>query len=148
MNLSDVKQVKVPRKYRMRIGRGIGSGKGKTGGRGFKGQKSRSGSSFTASFAGGQMPLFRRLPKRGFTNAPFKVVYDVVNLAELNQYEAGTVIEPALLRESGLVARGRKPVKVLGQGKLDRALTVRAQAFSASARDAITKAGGKAEEIS
>ena len=147
MNLNDVKLVHVPRKFRMRVGRGIGSGQGKTAGRGFKGQKSRSGSSFNASFIGGQMPLFRRLPKRGFSNALFKVVFDVVNLAELNAFDAGTTIDLAFLIRNGVVTRGAKNLKVLGGGKLEHALTVRAHAFSATALAAITAAGGKAEEI-
>jgi large subunit ribosomal protein L15 len=128
-----------------RRGRGIGSGLGKTAGRGHKGQKARSGGHIRPGFEGGQMPLYRRLPKRGFTN-PFRVEYEVVNVQDLNRFEPGTEVTPELLREARLVRRPL-PVKILGEGELDRPLIVRAQAFSKSAREKIEAAQGRAEVI-
>jgi large subunit ribosomal protein L15 len=148
MNLDDVKAVKIPRKYSRRVGRGVGSGRGKTAGRGFKGQKSRAGSHRKLGFAGGQMPLFRRLPKRGFSNYPFKVEYAVVNVGDLGaSFQAKAAVGPDEIKAAGLVPRSSKLVKVLGGGELKLALTVRAHKFSAKAKDAIAKAGGTAEEI-
>jgi large subunit ribosomal protein L15 len=128
-----------------RRGRGIGSGLGKTAGRGHKGQKARSGGHIRPGFEGGQMPLYRRLPKRGFIN-PFRVEYEVVNVQDLNRFEPGTEVTPELLREARLVRRPL-PVKILGEGELDRPLIVRAQAFSKSAREKIEAAQGRAEVI-
>ncbi|MCL6562235.1 MAG: 50S ribosomal protein L15 [Firmicutes bacterium] len=128
-----------------RRGRGIGSGLGKTAGRGHKGQKARSGGHIRPGFEGGQMPLYRRLPKRGFIN-PFRVEYEVVNVQDLNRFEPGTEVTPELLREARLVRRPL-PVKILGEGELDRPLVVRAQAFSKSAREKIEAAQGRAEVI-
>jgi len=128
-----------------RRGRGVGSGLGKTAGRGQKGQKARSGGGVRPGFEGGQMPLVRRLPKRGFKN-PFRVEYEVVNVGQLNIFEPGTEVTPELLRQRRLVRRDL-PVKILGEGELDRPLTVRAQAFSASAREKIQAASGTAEVI-
>ncbi|MSR74542.1 MAG: 50S ribosomal protein L15 [Planctomycetes bacterium] len=147
MQLHDVRQVAIPRKHRMRVGRGIGSGKGKTAGKGTKGQQSRSGYSAKRGHEGGQNPLWRRLPKRGFTNARFKVDYDVVNLCTLNEFDAGSVVDLAVLKERGLITKSAKLLKVLAQGTLDRALTVRAHAFSAKATEAITAASGTAETV-
>jgi large subunit ribosomal protein L15 len=147
MNLDDVKATPIPRKYRLRVGRGIGSGRGKTAGRGFKGQKSRAGSHRKLGFAGGQMPLFRRLPKRGFSNYPFKVEYAVVNLGDLSVFAAKATVGPDELKAAGLIPRSSKLVKVLGTGEVKQALTVRAHRFSAKAKDAIAKAGGSVEEI-
>ena len=130
-----------------RIGRGQGSGNGKTAGRGHKGAKSRSGFKFKRGFEGGQMPLHRRVPKRGFHN-PFRVEYEVVNLDTLGlRFDAGTVITPYLLREHGLVARGSAKVKVLGRGEIAKALTVRAHKFSGKAAEKIAAAGGAAEVL-
>jgi large subunit ribosomal protein L15 len=130
-----------------RVGRGHGSGHGKTAGRGHKGAKSRSGFKFKRGFEGGQMPLHRRVPKRGFHN-PFRVVYEVVNLDALDRvFDAGTVVTPELLRERGLVARGSAPVKVLARGDVGKALTVRAHKFSGKAAEKIAQAGGAAEAI-
>jgi large subunit ribosomal protein L15 len=126
-----------------RIGRGHGSGKGKTSGKGTKGQRSRSGGRGRPHFEGGQMPLQRRLPHRGFRN-PFPKSIAVVNLRDLLRFAAGTEVTPALLEESGLVKKLGDGVKVLGVGDLDRALTVHAHAFSGMAREKIEKAGGKA----
>jgi large subunit ribosomal protein L15 len=130
-----------------RIGRGHGSGNGKTAGRGHKGAKSRSGFKFKRGFEGGQMPLHRRVPKRGFHN-PFRVEYEVVNLDALgSKFDAGTVVTPELLRERGLVARGTAPVKVLARGEVGKALTVRAHKFSGKAAEKIAAAGGATEQL-
>lgn len=129
-----------------RIGRGHGSGKGKTSGKGMKGQRARSGGRGRAHFEGGQMPLQRRLPHRGFRH-PFPKTIAVVNIRDLLRFAAGTEITPALLEESGLVKKLGDGVKVLGVGDLDRALTVHAHAFSGTAREKIEKAGGKAVVI-
>ena len=131
-----------------RVGRGPGSGLGKTAGRGSKGQKSRSGFSRMRGFEGGQMPLHRRLPKRGFTNI-FKRVWAEVNLSDLEKaFEAGATVTPETLVERGLVRKSRaKSIVVLGQGELQKSLNVSAHRFSATARQKIEAAGGKAEEI-
>ena len=147
MNLDDVKAVPTARKYARRVGRGVGSGRGKTAGRGFKGQKSRSGSSRKLGFAGGQMPLYRRLPKRGFSNQPFKVVYVVINVGDLKDFKANAEVGLAELKSAGLIPRNTKLLKVLGEGELKHALKVKAHKFSAKAKEAIAKAGGAAEEI-
>jgi len=131
---------------RKRVGRGPGSGQGKTAGRGNKGQKSRSGYRHQRGFEGGQMPLHRRIPKRGFTNI-FRVEYDIVNLSQLDVFDAGASVTPQLLVERRL-AHGRRPVKILGDGKLGKALTVAAHKFSAGARAGIEAAGGTCEVIS
>lgn len=129
-----------------RRGQGPGSGNGKTGGRGYKGQKSRSGYSHKVGFEGGQMPLYRRLPKRGFTNI-FKKEYAVVNLSVLNRFEDGAEITPELLKTIGLVKDMKAGLKILGDGELKKKLTVRAHKFSKSAAETIVSAGGKAEVI-
>ena len=130
-----------------RVGRGPGSGLGKTSGRGQKGQKARSGASINPVFEGGQLPLYRRLPKRGFTNAKFKTTYAVINVADLNRFEDGTVVTPALLKDTGLVKKQFDGVKVLGNGKLEKKLTIQANKFSTSALEKIKEAGSKAEVI-
>ena len=130
-----------------RVGRGPASGLGKTCGRGQKGQKARSGASINPVFEGGQLPLYRRLPKRGFTNAKFKTTYAVINLSDLNRFEDGTVVTPALLKDTGLVKKQFDGVKVLGNGKLEKKLTVQANKFSDSALEKIKEAGSKAEVI-
>jgi large subunit ribosomal protein L15 len=136
--------MKHPKK---RIGRGQGSGNGKTAGRGHKGAKSRSGYKFKRGFEGGQMPLHRRVPKRGFHN-PFRVEYEVVNLDTLVlKFDTGAVITPELLREHGIVSRGTNKVKILARGDVDKALTVRAHKFSGKAAEKIAAAGGTAEAI-
>ena len=131
--------------YRKRVGRGPGSGHGKTAGRGSKGQKSRSGYRHQRGFEGGQMPLHRRVPKRGFTNI-FRVEYDVVNLSDLAGFEAGTAVTVDTLIERRL-ARKTRPVKILGDGEIGKALTVSAHKFSASAQAKIEAAGGRCEVI-
>ena len=134
-------------KRAFRVGRGQGSGNGKTAGRGHKGAQSRSGFKFKRGFEGGQMPLHRRVPKRGFTN-PFRVEYAVVNLDTLAEvFEAGSSVTPDLLRERGLVRKMHVPVKVLGRGEISKQLTVKAHKFSGSAAEKIAAAGGVAEVI-
>lgn len=145
MQLDSMKPAPGSRKPRKRVGRGPGSGNGKTAGRGHKGQGSRKSPGPPPGFEGGQMPLLRRLPKRGFKN-PNRVAYQVVNLSDLEVFEAGSTVDPDSLRECGLAKR-RGPVKVLGGGTLGHGLTVRADAFSQSARDAIVAAGGTAEVV-
>lgn len=130
-----------------RLGRGSGSGLGKTSGRGQKGQKARSGGSINPVFEGGQLPLYRRLPKRGFSNYPFKKEYAVINLSDLNVFEDGTVVTPALLKEKGIVKKQLSGIKVLGEGQLDKKITVQAHKFSKSALDKINESGSKAEVI-
>ena len=141
MKLSELKAVPGSRKDRKRVGRGIGSGTGKTSGRGHKGQKSRSGGNPHPWFEGGQMPLYRRLPKRGFTNI-FKKEYEIVNLAQIAGLETKDPITPEFLRGKGIVRRVNF-VKILGNGELSEAVTVHAQKFSRSAVEKIEKSGGK-----
>jgi len=145
MNLSNLRAPRKANENKKRVGRGMGSGMGKTSTRGHKGQGSRSGSSLMRGFEGGQMPLHRRLPKRGFTNI-FKTEYEVVNverLASLNETE----ITPQVLRKAGVVTAKNKLVKVLGQGELPKAITVHAHKFSKSAQEKIEKAGGKVQVL-
>ena len=130
-----------------RVGRGPGSGLGKTSGRGQKGQKARSGVSISPLFEGGQTPLYRRIPKRGFSNARFKTSYATVNIEALNVFEDGTVVTPALLKEKRIITKELCGVKVLGNGKLEKKLTIQANKFSNSALEKITEAGSKAEVI-
>ncbi len=147
MKLHTMMQPEGAIKKRTRVGRGPGSGLGKTSGRGQKGQKARSGYSHKFGFEGGQLPLYRRLPKRGFSNAQFKVKYATINLSDLNKFESGSTITPELLKEMGLVKKGLDGIKVLGKGTLDKKLTVRAHKFSNTAKETIEKLGGKAEVI-
>ncbi|QIL50234.1 50S ribosomal protein L15 [Weissella coleopterorum] len=144
MKLNELEIAEGSRKVRNRVGRGESSGNGKTAGRGQKGQKARS--KVRLGFEGGQMPLFRRIPKRGFTNINRKE-FAVVNLDQLNKFENGTEISPALLVESGIVKNEMAGIKILANGQLDKALTVKANKFSASAVTAIEAAGGKTEVI-
>ena len=127
-----------------RIGRGHGSGNGKTAGKGHKGQNARSGGCVRPGFEGGQMPMTRRIPKRGFNNI-FATKYSVVNVSDLDQFVDGTVVDADLLKASGLIRKTNDGVKILGNGELTKNLTVKAAAFSASAKEKIEKAGGKAE---
>jgi len=140
MDLSCLSPAPGSKKSRKRVGRGNGSGNGKTAGRGHKGQGSRSGGGPALGFEGGQMPLTRRVPKRGFHN-PFRVEYVPVNLSSLNHFEAGLEVSPETLREAGLVRGGM--IKVLAQGELDHALTVKAHGFSKRAKEKIEAAGGR-----
>jgi large subunit ribosomal protein L15 len=146
MRLHDLKPAVGARRPRKRIGRGPGSGTGKTAGRGHNGQRSRSGFSMRPGFEGGQMSLARRLPKRGFHNI-FRKEYRTVNVDRLNGLDAGTVVTPELLDASGLVKKGRDDIKVLGNGELTVALTVKAHRFSGSAVKKIEAAGGTVELI-
>lgn len=145
MKLHEMKSM-APRTARKRVGRGPGSGLGKTSGRGQKGQNARSGGGVRPGFEGGQTPLARRLPKRGFTNINRKE-YAVVNVEDLNRFEDGTVVTPALLKEVGLVRKELNGVKILGNGELTKKLNVTAAKFSKSAVEAIEKVGGKAEVL-
>jgi large subunit ribosomal protein L15 len=144
MNLSNIRAPRKAAENKKRVGRGMGSGMGKTSTRGHKGQRSRSGSRLLRGFEGGQMPLHRRLPKRGFTNI-FREEYSVVNLDKLAAL-GETTITPEVLQKAGL-ARAKRRVKILGDGELKAALTVQAHKFSKSAQEKITKAGGKAEVL-
>ena len=130
-----------------RVGRGPGSGLGKTSGRGQKGQKARSGVSINPVFEGGQSPLYRRLPKRGFKNALFRTRYTTVNVEELNVFEDGTIVTPALLKDKRIIRKTLDGVKILGNGKLEKKLTIQANKFSDSALEKIKEAGSKAEVI-
>ena len=135
-------------KTRKRVGRGPGSGLGKTSGRGENGQKSRSGASIPAWFQGGQTPLYRRVPKRGFNNARFRTEYATINLSDLNKYfNDGEEVTPEVLKEKGIIKQQLCGVKVLGNGELEKKLTVKANRFSSSAVTKIESAGGKAEVI-
>lgn len=134
-------------KSRKRVGRGPGSGMGKTSTRGEKGQKSRSGASIPAWFQGGQSPLYRRIPKRGFNNKNFEVKYAVINLSDLNRFEDGDVVTPELLKEKGIIKKQLNGVKVLGNGELEKKITVKANRFSSKAVTKIESKGGKAEVI-
>jgi len=146
MKLHELTPAPGSRKSPKRVGRGPGSGLGKTSGRGDKGQKSRSGYSRMRGFEGGQMPLHRRLPKRGFTNI-FRKVFRTVNIDRLNSFEAGAVVDPDAMRDAGLLKKGDADVKVLGNGELSVAITVRAHRFTASAVKKIEGAGGTAERL-
>ena len=146
MKLHDLKPAPNSRRSPKRVGRGPGSGTGKTAGRGQDGQKSRSGYSRMRGFEGGQMPLHRRLPKRGFTNI-FRTEYRTVNVDRLNRFDAGTVIDPEMLQSAGLLRKGKHNVKVLGNGDLKVALTVKAHRFTGTAASKIEAAGGKVERI-
>ena len=146
MKLHELQATEGSRSEKYRKGRGIGSGNGKTAGKGHKGQNARSGGGVALGFEGGQMPLWRRLPKRGFKNVSRKE-YAVVNVEDLNRFDEGTVVNPALLKEVGLVGKEYHGVKVLGRGKLEKKLTVQAAKFSKSAVEAISAAGGTAEVI-
>jgi len=147
MNLHELKPAAGSRRKRKRIGRGPGSGSGKTAGRGEKGQKSRSGYSAKRGFEGGQMPLHRRLPKRGFTNI-FRTEYRTLNVEQLNRFEAGSELTPESLQDSGLLRKGKLGVKILGNGEIKIALTVKAHKFTKAAVQKIEAAGGKAEVLS
>ena len=130
-----------------RVGRGSGSGLGKTSGRGQKGQKARSGVSINPVFEGGQSPLYRRLPKGGFKNAKFRTRYTTVNVEALNVFEDGTVVTPALLKDKRIIRKTLDGVKILGNGKLEKKLTIQANKFSNSALEKFKEAGSKAEVI-
>jgi large subunit ribosomal protein L15 len=147
MSLSNLRPPKGMKHPKKRIGRGQGSGNGKTAGRGHKGAKSRSGFKFKRGFEGGQMPLHRRVPKRGFHN-PFRVEYEIVNVDTLGlKFDAGTVVTPELLRQHGLVAGADSRIKVLARGEVGKALTIHAHKFSGTAAEKIAAAGGQTEQL-
>jgi large subunit ribosomal protein L15 len=147
MSLSNLRPPKGMKHARKRVGRGQGSGNGKTAGRGHKGAKSRAGFKFKRGFEGGQMPLHRRVPKRGFHN-PFRVEYEIINLDTLGlRFDAGTVVTPELLEEHGLVSGPRRKIKILARGDVGKALTVRAHKFSGTAAAKIAAAGGQTEQL-
>lgn len=146
MKLHELRAAEGSTKNRKRRGRGTATGQGKTGGRGMNGQKSRSGGGVRLGFEGGQMPLYRRLPKRGFTNI-FGTEYTTINVKELNRFEAGTEVTPEVLAEAGMVKQVKDGIKVLGDGELTVAVTVKAHKFTKSAIEKIEAAGGKAEVI-
>jgi large subunit ribosomal protein L15 len=147
MKLHDVRRKKGTRQPRKRLGRGHGSGTGKTSGRGHKGAKSRSGYKHKAVFEGGQMPLVRRIPKRGFSNYPFRKEWAEVNLSQLSKFAAGSTVDPAALAEAGLVKGSFDGIVILGRGEVEGALTVKAHRFSKSAAAKIEAAGGTIEVI-
>lgn len=146
MKLHELQPVLGSRKEKNRVGRGIGSGNGKTSGRGQKGQKARSGGGVRPGFEGGQNPLFRRIPKRGFNNINRKE-YALVNLSDLNKFEDGQTVTPTDLIESKIIKKELSGVKVLANGKLERKLTVKVHKFSSSAKEAIEAAGGVCEVL-
>ena len=146
MKLHELKAAEGATKARKRRGRGHATGQGTTGGRGMNGQKSRSGGGVRLGFEGGQMPLYRRIPKRGFTNR-FAKEYTEINVEALNRFEAGTVVTEQLLKEEGLVKQVKDGVKVLGNGNLEKGITVQAAKFTKSAAEKIEAAGGKAEVV-
>jgi large subunit ribosomal protein L15 len=147
MDLSNLKPAQGSKHSKKRVGRGPGSGNGKTAGRGHKGAQSRSGYSYRRGFEGGQMPLHRRVPKRGFNNI-FRIEYAVVNLDQLEaRFDKGATVSPETLREAGLIRGKRLPIKVLGRGEVTKALTVQAHKFSGKAAEKLAAAGGTAEAI-
>ena len=147
MKLHELEKNIGAKQSKKRVGRGPGSGLGKTSGKGQKGQKARSGGSINPVFEGGQLPLYRRLPKRGFSNYLFKTEYAVINVEDLNVFDNGTVVTPALLKEKGIIKKQLKGIKVLGNGQLEKKLTIQANKFSTSALEKIKESGSKAEVI-
>lgn len=146
MKLNELKPAEGSKKIRNRVGRGIGSGNGKTSGRGHKGQNSRSGGGVRPGFEGGQMPIYRRLPKVGFTNI-FAKEYVTVNVSELERFDNGTEVTKELLKEAGVISKYNDGVKILGRGELTKKLTVKVSKLTATAAEKIEKAGGKVEVI-
>ena len=147
MKLHELSSIDGSTHRRKIVGRGPGSGHGKTSGRGEKGQKARSGGGVHIWFEGGQTPLYKRLPRRGFSNARFAIKYAIVNVSDLNRFKDGDVVTPELLKESGLVKKELNGIKVLGNGKLEKKLTVKANVFTASAINKIEELGGTTEVI-
>lgn len=148
MYIHDLRNADGSRQSKKRLGRGIGSGIGKTSGKGHKGQNARSGGGVRPGFEGGQMPLYRRLPSKGFSNAKFKKVYSIVNVSQLNVFEANTEVDAVKLLESGILSKVEKDgVKILGNGNLTVALKVVANKFTAQAKEKITAQGGSTEEV-
>lgn len=147
MKLHELRYNEGSNKNSKRLGRGTSSGHGKTSGKGHKGQNARSGGGVRPGFEGGQNPLFRRVPKRGFNNYNFQTKYAVINVSDLNKFEDGAVVTPEILKEMGLVKKQLDGIKVLGNGNIDKKITVKATMFSKTAKEKIEKSGGKAEVI-
>jgi large subunit ribosomal protein L15 len=149
MKINEIKATPGARQTPFRKGRGVGSGNGKTAGRGHKGQNARAGGGVRPGFEGGQMPIYRRLPKRGFNNKRFAVDYIEINVSDLERFEDGTVIDAAMLKQTGAISlpKVNDGIKILGYGDLTKKLTVKANAFTTTAREKITRAGGSAEEV-
>ena len=149
MKINELKASPGARKTAYRKGRGVGSGNGKTAGRGHMGQNSRAGGGVRPGFEGGQMPIYRRLPKRGFNNKRFAFSYVEINIGDLERFEDGSVVDAAMLRDSGVISlpKVNDGIKILGTGELTKKLTVKANGFTASAKEKIEKAGGSAEEV-
>lgn len=149
MKINDLKATPGARQTAYRKGRGVGSGNGKTGGRGHKGQNARAGGGVRPGFEGGQMPIYRRLPKRGFNNKRFADHYVEINVSDLERFEDGTVVDEAMLKQSGAITlpKVNDGIKLLGNGELTKKLTVKLTHFTASAKEKIEKAGGSAEEV-
>lgn len=147
MKLNSIHPADGAVKTRKRVGRGVATGNGKTSGKGHKGQNARSGGGVRPGFEGGQLPLFRRLPKRGFSNAMFKTRYATINVGDLNHFEDGAQVTPEILKEMGIIKNQMDGIKVLGNGTLEKKLTVQAHSFSKKAMEQIEKLGGKAEVI-
>jgi len=149
MKINEIKATPGARKTAYRKGRGVGSGNGKTAGRGHKGQNARAGGGVRPGFEGGQMPIYRRLPKRGFNNKRFALAYIEINVSDLERFADGTIVDAELLKQSGAISlpKVNDGIKILGRGELTRKLTVKADAFTASAKEKIEKAGGSAEEV-
>jgi large subunit ribosomal protein L15 len=146
LSINTLKPAHGANRKNKRVGRGMGSGHGKTSARGYNGQLSRAGASVRPGFEGGQMPLYRRMPKRGFTNI-FRKEYVAINLERLSEFEAGAVIDPEILKSKGIVKNAQDGIKILGVGELPHALTIRAHKFSKSAEEKIKKVGGTIEVI-
>jgi large subunit ribosomal protein L15 len=149
MKINELKASPGARQAAYRKGRGVGSGNGKTAGRGHKGQNARAGGGVRPGFEGGQMPLYRRLPKRGFNNKRFALAYVEINVSDLERFADGTLIDAAVLKQTGVISlpKVNDGIKLLGNGELTKKLTVKANAFTASAKEKIEKAGGSAEEV-
>jgi large subunit ribosomal protein L15 len=147
MKLNDILTAAGKHKKRLRVGRGTGSGQGKTAGRGTKGMGARSGVKMRFNYEGGQNPILSRIPKRGFNNFNFRVEYQVVNVGDLERFDAGATVDPAALAKANLIGGPDKPVKILATGDLTKKLTVIAQRFSAAAAEKITKAGGQTQQL-
>lgn len=147
MKLNELKMNPGSTQKRKIVGRGPGSGLGKTSGRGEKGQKARSGASIKPWFEGGQNPLYKRIPRRGFNNARFTIRYAIVNVSDLNRFEDGSIVTPEMLKEAGLVKKELNGIKILGSGELTKKLTVKANIFTNGAINKIESNGGKVEVI-
>ena len=147
MKLDKLNYAEGSKKKRNRVGRGTGSGNGKTSGKGHKGQKARSGYSRKPGFEGGQLPLFKRIPKRGFSNYDFKTKYSIINVEDLNVFEEGVEITPEILKDTGILKNQLDGVKILGNGVLEKKLIVKANSFTKSAKEKIEAKGGKVEVI-